>query len=311
VKLVLVCQPCGHKGKYDVGRVSVDPDAMRLPRQAGDWLDESVCFTGYFRCRHCNAGGPWELTRTTRLKLLAFLALSLQNPKQALVRVFRPQLFDGTLCRTATQGEAHLQKLIEANPTDFFLWSRLGNLYTNAELPEQAFAAFTRSVDLNPHDVESLHSLACYWQMKGDPDRAADYFTRVLRFCRLVPPRNPQLWHDMVRQTLEELFELHRQSQGRIPFLPPFEPDPSVKIEGDAVLVLRSLDLSKEESWEQLTRMFLTGKCADRPTRRPPMPLLGLRAPPAGPAPRDRIGRNDRCPCGSGNKFKHCCGRGR
>jgi uncharacterized protein YecA (UPF0149 family) len=30
------------------------------------------------------------------------------------------------------------------------------------------------------------------------------------------------------------------------------------------------------------------------------------------PAPnpkREKIGRNDRCPCGSGNKYKKCCGK--
>jgi hypothetical protein len=31
-------------------------------------------------------------------------------------------------------------------------------------------------------------------------------------------------------------------------------------------------------------------------------------APPAPPAAR-RVGRNDPCPCGSGKKVKHCCGR--
>jgi hypothetical protein len=33
---------------------------------------------------------------------------------------------------------------------------------------------------------------------------------------------------------------------------------------------------------------------------------LGQRT--SGPAPR-RVGRNDPCPCGSGLKYKHCCGR--
>ena len=31
---------------------------------------------------------------------------------------------------------------------------------------------------------------------------------------------------------------------------------------------------------------------------------------PAMPAPRrDAVGRNDPCPCGSGKKYKKCCGR--
>ena len=28
---------------------------------------------------------------------------------------------------------------------------------------------------------------------------------------------------------------------------------------------------------------------------------------PSVPAPRPKVGRNDRCPCGSGKKFKKCC----
>ncbi|MCD6365463.1 MAG: SEC-C domain-containing protein [Planctomycetes bacterium] len=31
---------------------------------------------------------------------------------------------------------------------------------------------------------------------------------------------------------------------------------------------------------------------------------------PAGHAPADApVGRNDPCPCGSGRKFKNCCGK--
>ncbi len=37
----------------------------------------------------------------------------------------------------------------------------------------------------------------------------------------------------------------------------------------------------------------------------PPAPML---AAPEGPmAARAKVGRNERCPCGSGKKFKHCC----
>jgi hypothetical protein len=40
-------------------------------------------------------------------------------------------------------------------------------------------------------------------------------------------------------------------------------------------------------------------------------PPLGAKsgAVPESPGPRERIGRNDPCPCGSGKKFKVCCGR--
>ena len=46
---------------------------------------------------------------------------------------------------------------------------------------------------------------------------------------------------------------------------------------------------------------------------RPPAPVGGgmpFPSPGAAPAPRAAVGRNDPCPCGSGKKYKKCCGRG-
>ena len=34
-----------------------------------------------------------------------------------------------------------------------------------------------------------------------------------------------------------------------------------------------------------------------------------MMAPPPRNQPRQKIGRNDPCPCGSGKKFKQCCGK--
>jgi hypothetical protein len=54
----------------------------------------------------------------------------------------------------------------------------------------------------------------------------------------------------------------------------------------------------------------LTGKkAADAPKTKPrlsPMPRLTL---PRQPERKQKVGRNDPCPCGSGKKFKKCCGR--
>jgi hypothetical protein len=39
------------------------------------------------------------------------------------------------------------------------------------------------------------------------------------------------------------------------------------------------------------------------------VPPLSLGTPKPIPQPRPKVGRNDPCPCGSGKKFKKCCGR--
>jgi hypothetical protein len=310
-KLELICKGCGRKGKFAVGRVSVDLLAFDPVEPSGHWLEEAVAFSGYFRCKHCDAGGPWGLSSQTRVRLMTLIVLGQKDPRQAVVHLARAQLFDGTFCQTATGGEAYLTKLITGKPTDSFLWTRLGNLYTAAELPERAFDAFSKAVAVNPQDVEALHSLACYWLEKGENVRAAAHFTKVLKYCRATPARNPDLWRNMVRHTLEELFDLHHQSQGRIPFLPRLKPDPAVRNLTDPVVFLTRLDLAEEESWEKLTDMYLTGNGGDSAPRRAATPSPTLRIPAASADPAKRVGRNDRCPCGSGKKFKHCCGRAR
>ena len=50
----------------------------------------------------------------------------------------------------------------------------------------------------------------------------------------------------------------------------------------------------------------LTGKkAADLP--KPSVPPSSRLAPPHKPASKQKVGRNDPCPCGSGKKFKNCC----
>src|SRR5438093_12912418 len=106
--------------------------------------------------------------------------MATQKPAEADVQFIRAQLFDGTFIRTATEAEAHLRQLIEANPRDDFLWSRLGNLYEQAEEEERAFAAFSRAVELNPHDVESHSSLGCYLMGRQQQALAAEHFAEAL-----------------------------------------------------------------------------------------------------------------------------------
>jgi hypothetical protein len=54
----------------------------------------------------------------------------------------------------------------------------------------------------------------------------------------------------------------------------------------------------------------LTGqKAADVPKVKPALPMTPRLAQPRKPEKKQKVGRNDPCPCGSGKKFKKCCGR--
>lgn len=56
-------------------------------------------------------------------------------------------------------------------------------------------------------------------------------------------------------------------------------------------------------------RLCLEQGAAERITYADPITESERNAVRGAPSSRQRVGRNDRCPCGSGKKFKHCCGR--
>ena len=52
----------------------------------------------------------------------------------------------------------------------------------------------------------------------------------------------------------------------------------------------------------------LTGKkTADKPNTTPSVPLVPRQSLAPKSEGKQRVGRNDPCPCGSGKKFKKCC----
>jgi len=73
----------------------------------------------------------------------------------------------------------------------------------------------------------------------------------------------------------------------------------------------RLRDLMQRETRPRLYE-FLNQIGADVTGGRLAQPAAPAQPPPArapGPAPARMPGRNDLCPCGSGKKFKHCCGK--
>jgi len=79
----------------------------------------------------------------------------------------------------------------------------------------------------------------------------------------------------------------------------------------------------KEEHWKRVKELEgdprglllfalekLSGKkAADVPKAKPAVPPMAHLTLPRKPEAKQKVGRNDPCPCGSGQKFKRCCGR--
>jgi uncharacterized protein YecA (UPF0149 family) len=321
IPLELRCAACGKAKPYPVGRVIVDPEVMAEKTPGG--IDDAFGFTGYFHCAYCQAGGPWELTPLSRLALLALLAEAVQSKgRHARIHFVKMVLFDGTASRWPTQAEAHLKNRIDADPDNYFLWSRLGNVYKSADAPGLAEDAFREALKRNEHDVESHHSLGEIYLQRGDDERAARHFHQVLLQARHAPARTDrEFLRGLLEHTLGMLVRLHHDSGGKIPFYPEeaFEEGRQAAASATEPVVVRleSFDLSDEEDRGRLIEQWMTGRVPPKgPAKRlpdpsPPAPrrpghppLLSGRSAGAGPV---QVGRNDPCPCGSGKKHKHCC----
>jgi hypothetical protein len=306
----LRCGACGKVGKYKVGRLMLDPITAR--EGGPENIDKAWGFSGYFHCKRCGAGAPWELTARSRILLLALMMEAIRDPEHARIHFLRTVLFDGTICRWPTLSEAHLKGLIEKEPGNYFLWSRLGNVYKAGEAYDLAVPAFQKAVELNEHDVESLHSLAEIHLDRDEAEKAAEYYHQMLLQARHAPERTrPELLREMVDDALDQLLQIHLDSGKRIPFLP-IPPEVRSLDQADPGVRLLNFDLSDQADRGRLIDWWITGKPPTGPVARkakqpPPAPLpRALRGDPLGGSP-GRVGRNDPCPCGSGRKFKNCC----
>ena len=228
----------------------------------------------------------------------------------------RTVTFDKQTIRYATDGEAHLKKLIDHEPERAFLWVRLGNLYSHAGQHERAQTTYERAIELDPEDIEAHSMLG---QLLIDTDRpleAVPHFHAVLKHARDARQVNKGLRRNLVRGAIECLLEAHAESKGQIDFLPTMDPGELKGRTKDepVVLYLREFDLGSEEDISDLCDTFLEqprrserGFFRRRREQRPD-PSDALLATPIR-REAAAVGRNDRCPCGSGRKYKKCCGR--
>jgi len=308
----LRCGPCGRAALYPIGRLTLDPAAVDPAHP--ETVDEAFGFTGYFRCKHCGAGGPWHLTSSSRQLLATLLREASADPYNARLIPAKTVLFDGTPSRWPTQGEEHLKALIANNPDDDFLWTRLGNLYKTADVYELAIEAYDEAIRREAHQIEAMNSLAELHHTCGRLEECARWLHRVLQHARHAPASVPAVGvRAMVWNALAVLSRLHVESGRRISLFPEVtdESQAALMRQIDANLLREDFDPSrKAEEIERLIDLWV-GERAPRPKTptRPMTParptLPGRRATGA----RRQVGRNDPCPCGSGKKYKACCGR--
>ncbi|MCH9033230.1 MAG: SEC-C domain-containing protein [Planctomycetes bacterium] len=153
---------------------------------------------------------------------------------------------------------------------------------------------------------------------------AVPHWQAFLKYVRDAKHVKTELRRSLVRGAIDELLRAHAGAQGQIDLFPPTDRADSYRApsasdgssaapsdDEPSIVYLRSFDLSTEEGFDELCGMFIDTPdrrrrdWIDRPStrgRRHHVPV------PQGAAAEHHIGRNDPCTCGSGRKYKKCCG---
>lgn len=150
-ELTLICQQCGGRAAYDVGSIFYDVEGE------GEETKDHWAFTNYFRCVKCGSGGPWELA--SKFALLARMAQVALGVKKEGFYFGALVLFDGTSYQTPAMAEEYLLELLRKEPSNAFLYTRLGNLFRGAGQREKCVESYRKAVALDPGDIEARYHL--------------------------------------------------------------------------------------------------------------------------------------------------------
>ena len=79
-----------------------------------------------------------------------------------------------------TSGQGQFSKRGSVNQSGADEWSRKGISYLNGQDYDNALVAFTRALELNPHDAPTYFNRGYAWKMKGDLHRALTDMKKAL-----------------------------------------------------------------------------------------------------------------------------------
>jgi len=334
VRLKLRCARCGHVDEYDVGRVVIHPRLEQCERDGWD----GIVLGRIIVCTSCGAEDDYTIRPMDKLRLGLRGVVDL-DPSFAKelpdggVFFAELRLWDGTLVKRPSEALRHLRALAEQQPERGEGWRRLGNLYERYDQQGDAVAAWLRAAE-DPDEMEACFSLADHYDNEGDLQRAYHFAARtIMRLGSVGKARAAVPVRQAAAKTALGIVQAALQCSGEPLALLVVWTGPARTT--DRIVNLSSVDLRTVRRWDRLANLLASDAIVgasltqDLPEERCTIlgELLESDAPIGGQLPRRgafaaarglppasapasaKVGRNEPCPCGSGKKYKKCCGR--
>lgn len=204
--MMLRCTQCGAKGQYDVGVVVVNPEKPKDKQ-----------YTGYFRCKQCNAAGCWDEPLDIHLLMMA----AVLSPHADLpVHFGENVLSDGFRPTFGTDAEEHYLNLMAQDHQNALLWNKLGNVYKTGSRPELAMAAYEKSIALDLMQIESHLSIAQLLQVLEQDKQAIFHYHQAMLFADRYEHLSDVQLRELVASAIANSFILAHESKNKLKALP-------------------------------------------------------------------------------------------
>ncbi|MCX5999137.1 MAG: SEC-C metal-binding domain-containing protein [Chloroflexi bacterium] len=308
ISLPLRCTSCGRTFRYRIGTVHVSQDNELV---LGDIIQCKGCgaLESYQRTSESHLAMAAELARVASLRRSGEKKAPPDTPLKLGTKIEMKAL--GRNVKSLSEAYHLLKAEIEKHPRDADLQKRMGNLLKNGGKPDLALPYFMESLQLDAQNAESCAFIVEILIDQKRYQEAAPYLERLVPLCR-KGRMDESLRRDMFSALLDQVYVVEKETGHHVDIFGQAAPRPLSGMGHVVTLGLQSRDVDDGEDFDYLYYTFRHGKA---PSTLPGAaghrePFLSRGEDRTEPSVRNepKVGRNDPCPCGSGKKYKKCCG---
>jgi tetratricopeptide (TPR) repeat protein len=212
----------------------------------------------------------------------------------------------GRKFKTVAEAYHYISQAVEQDPQNPDLQIRLAKILHNGNRPDLALPHYKEVIKQDPEDAEAVDAIAGILLKQKRVLEAVPYLEKLPDLIRLGKI-DDTLRRDLFI-SLVGMANAVRQETGYQIQIVPVDKSKISSLDDENIIVQPfDFDFSKPEDFERAYSLFMGGQ----------LPVgdfddvILLQNLEEKPVPRtvEKVGRNDPCPCGSGKKYKKCCGR--
>ena len=302
LQIPLRCTVCNRVYHYPV-------ECLYLGEEEGEFIIGDI-----IQCKGCGSIETYELVRgsfnslSVQLGMLIKLSEAGEIDKKDLPvkGMVRGIMAGGRKFKTVAEAYHYISQAVERDPQNPDLQIRLAKIFDNGNRPDLALPHYKEVFKQDPQDSEAVNAIASILLKQKRVLEAVPYLEKLpdlVRQGNMGDTSRRELFISLVGMANT----VQKEAGYQIQIVPVDKSKISSGDDGNVIVQHFDFDFSKPEDFEQAYSLFMGSQLPVGDFDE----MILLQNPEEKPVPRtvEKVGRNDPCPCGSGKKYKKCCGR--